>query len=117
MARFTVSQLNKPYPGYSLVNTDLLLATAGTASSELSSVQISLKQLSDYSTSTYATKYGYTIAGPVSAQGGLSARGVVAVPDVPSGPSTLQSGEVFYQTAAQVVAANDASIRVLCVKV
>ena len=45
MAKFTISQLDQIPDDYSLVDTDLVLATIGTATPFLSSVKLSLKQL------------------------------------------------------------------------
>ena len=78
--RFTISQLRSTGT-YSLLDTDLIFASIGTATYDLSSARISAKEYGDYVTSTYSINNTFTLQGvlSVSANGGDVATGA-AVP-------------------------------------
>ncbi len=78
--RFTISQLRSTGT-YSLLDTDLIFASIGTATYDLSSARISAKEYGDYVTSTYSINNTFTLQGVlgVSANGGDVATGA-AVP-------------------------------------
>ena len=68
--RFTVSQLRST-GDYALLDTDLMFASIGTATYDLSSSRITAKEFGDYVTSTYTINNNFILQGVV----GVSANG------------------------------------------
>lgn len=119
MARFTISQLRPKGVDYTLLDSDLVLISTGTATYDLSSVRVSLRELSDYTVTTYAQNrvHGFALQGPLSAQQGMSANGgsshTIRLEDLPASSSGLQSGDLYTQTGDTF--GGSAAIKVLCV--
>ena len=132
MPQFTIDQLNPIDVGYNtgaalgsgFLDSDLLMASIGTNTHDLSSVKISFRQLvEDYMITNYSEIHGFTITGNVSAQGGLSANGgstsvgggtrTIRLNDLPTAATGLQTGDLFTRTAAQLDGTG--STKVICV--
>ena len=100
MGTFTVSQLNAKESGYTLQDADLLLATIGSNTADLSSVRMSFQQFAQlYLFTQYAVQNGITITGGLSAASGLSAHDTgdftINFGILPASDSGLQVGDVF----------------------
>ena len=108
MARYTVSQLRPKGETYTLLDSDLLLVSTGTATYDLSSVRMSLREFGDYAVTTYAQNrvHGFALQGPLSAQVGLSAHGgapyTIRLENLPTTSSGLQTGDLYTQTVTQI---------------
>ena len=76
--RFTISQLRSTGGSYSLLDTDLLFGSIGTATYDLSSARISAKEYGDYLASTYTTNNKFILSGcfGIKSNGGDVASGV-----------------------------------------
>jgi|LULG01.1.fsa_nt_gb hypothetical protein len=74
MAQFTISQLNTKDGDYTIQDTDVVMITVGTQTTDLSSVRVSFKQFADWIVETYAANHGVHITGNVACSG-LSAIG------------------------------------------
>jgi len=119
MATFTVNQLNTKESAYTLQHTDLLLASIGSTTADLSSVKMSFEQFTQFYVLTqYALTHGITIQGGLSALGGLSANDTgdftINFQGLPTSDSGLNTGDLFTQTETQVAAGG--SNKVICVK-
>ena len=119
MSRFTISQLGNKGSSYTILDSDLLLGSIGSATYDLSSVRVSMKEYADYMTSTYAQNNVLAVTGSLSAQVGLSANGggihPIRLEDLPTTSSGLQTGEVYTQTVAQIHGSGSSTVKVLCV--
>ena len=119
-SRYTISQLKTKGEGYTIVDTDLAVVTTGTATFDLSSVRISVKEFGDYITAGYAQQNVFSVHGSISAGQGLSANCLGArtinIDNIPSSSSGLQSGDIFTQTVAQIHGSGSSTTKVLCVK-
>lgn len=119
MSTFTTSQLNTKETDYTLQDTDLLLASVGTATADLSSIKMSFQQFAQlYVFTQYALEHGITITGAVSAQGGLSANAsgewTINLKGLATSDTGLRTGDLFTQTETEVAAGG--SNKVICVK-
>jgi len=119
MGTFTVSQLNAKQSDYTLQDADLLFASLGSNTADLSSVRISFKQYAEnYIFSQYAINNGITITGGVSAAAGLSAHDTgdwtINFGILPTADTGLQTGDLFTQTGTQL--GGSGSTKVLCIK-
>lgn len=79
MPQFTISQLNDGDSGYTIQDTDLLMITVGTQTTDLSSIKVSFKQFTEWIIQTYVVNHGLHITGNV-AMSGLSAVGGSTAP-------------------------------------
>lgn len=118
MATFTVSQLNAKQTDYTVQDADLIIATIGTSTADLSSVRMSFKQFTDlYTVGQYAINNGFSVQSGISALGGLSANhgGVhtVNIANLPTVSTGLQTGDIFTQTAAEL--GGTGSTKVICI--
>jgi len=95
------------------------MASIGSDTYNLSSVRLTLRDLGDYFASTYATNNTLAVAGPLSAQLGLSANGVKAHPinfaGLPVTTTGLQAGDLFTQTKAEILGTGSSTQKILCV--
>ena len=118
-SKFTISQLRARQSSYDIIDTDLMLASIGTATYDLSSVRISAKEYGDYLTTTY-TNNVFSVHGPASAAEGLSAVHATAktinLQSLPTADTGLQTGDLFTQTKAQILGTGSDATKVLCVK-
>ena len=119
MSTFTTSQLNTKETDYTLQDTDLLLASIGTSTADLSSIKMSFQQFAQlYVFTQYALEHGITITGGVSAQGGLSANQsgewTINFKGLPTADTNCKTGDLFTQTETEVAAGG--SNKVICVK-
>ena len=62
-SKFTISQLRAKAGSYTVLDTDMLVASIGTATYDLSSVRMSAKEYGDYMTSTYSTNNNFIVQG------------------------------------------------------
>jgi len=122
MARFTISQLRPKGVDYGLLDSDLVIVSTGTATYDLSSVRVSLREIGDYAVTTYAQNRleGFVLQGPLSAQRGLSASSgyggdsnTIRLEGLATVSTGLQTGDLFTRTAAQL--GGSGSTKVLCV--
>ena len=129
MPQFTISQLKAKDANYSpqgqtgvgFLDTDLLFASVGTNTHDLSSVKISMYQLTqDYILTNLALKHGFTITGNVSAQGGLSANGgtgnTINLGDLPASPTGLKTGDLYTAQVKDVIGSGTSTDKILMVK-
>tara|TARA_B100001123_G_scaffold342653_1_gene388848 strand:- start:399 stop:767 length:369 start_codon:yes stop_codon:yes gene_type:complete len=122
MARYTISQLKSiPASTYNLLDSDLMIASIGSSTYNLSSVRVTLRDIGDYLTSTYATQNTFTVTGPLSSQGGLSAKAAATTPirleGLPTSSTGLQTGELYTQTGTQLgISSPGDSVKYLLVK-
>lgn len=119
MGTFTVSQLNSKQDNYTLQDADLLFASVGSNTADLSSVRMSFQQFAQlYLFTQYAIKHGITITGGLSAQGGLSAHDTgdftINFGSLASTDTGLQTGDLFTQTETEVAAGG--TNKVICIK-
>lgn len=117
MPRFSISQLEVKDPNLSIVDSDLVVASLGTTTNEISSYKVSYKQSMDYALKTYPATHGFAISSGLSAMLGLSARhtsgNTINIDNLPTTSSGLKSGDLFTQTATQL--GGSGSTKVLCV--
>ena len=112
--RFTVSQLRTTGSTYDLLDTDLMFATIGTATYDLSSVRVSTKEYATYMLTTYATNNNYIVSGGhfgIDANGGDVAT-TAAVP-------LTNHASLFVTAAAEtstLAAGTEGQIKVLALK-
>ena len=119
MSTFTVSQLQDRESSYTFKDADLLLASIGSSTADLSSVQMSFQQFAQlYLFTQYAVTNGITITGGLSAAAGLSAHDTgdwtINFGILPNADTGLQVGDLFTQTETEVAAGG--SNKVICVK-
>tara|TARA_R110002050_G_scaffold300427_1_gene469727 strand:- start:3332 stop:3706 length:375 start_codon:yes stop_codon:yes gene_type:complete len=74
MPQFTISQLITKESDYTIQDTDLMMITIGTQTTDLSSIKVSFNQFAEWIVQTYAANHGLSITGNV-AMSGLSAIG------------------------------------------
>ena len=118
MARYTISQLGAKSNSYTLLDSDLIVTSVGTATYDLSSIRVSLREYGDYLTTTYSVNNTFTIAGQISAMAGLSAVSpndslMIHLSGLPAASTNLQAGDLYTQTAAQL--GGSGSVKVVCV--
>lgn len=106
MPQFTISQLNVGDSDYTIQDTDLMMVTIGTQTTDLSSIKVSFSQFADWIIQTYAQNHGLSITGNV-AMSGLSAvganTGTVRFAELPTENTTagrtaingLKQGDLF----------------------
>ena len=118
MPRYSISQLKSKDANLSIVDSDVVVASLGTNTNEISSYKVSYKQSMNYVQETYPGTHGFTIHSGVSASQGLSANChggfAIHIDNLPTTSSNLKTGEVFTQTAAQL--GGSGSTKVLCIK-
>jgi len=119
MATYTINQLNAKESDYTMEHTDLLLASIGTSTADLSSVKMSFEQFTQfYILTQYALTHGITVQGGLSACGGLSAHDTgdytINFKGIPTSNSGLKTGDLFTQTETEVAAGG--TNKVICVK-
>lgn len=95
-SRFTVSQLRSTGAAYSLLDTDLMFASIGTATYDLSSVRISTKEYGDYLAGTYTINNKFILSGAFgikSNEGDVASGAATSLTDYASLYETGASGE------------------------
>ena len=117
MPRFTISQLGGKNAGYALLDTDLMLLSIGTATYDLSSTRVSLREFGDYIAGEYSTNNTLTVAGQVSAMQGLSAVSpnnelMISLSGLPGSPTDLKPGDLYTQAGNAI---DSAGISVVCI--
>ena len=117
MPRFTISQLGAKNPGYVLLDTDLMLVSIGTATYDLSSTRVTLREFGDYLAGEYSSNNTFTVAGQMSAMQGLSAVSpnnelMISLSGLPGSPSDLRAGDLYTQAGDSL----NSGHLVVCVK-
>ena len=78
MPQFTISQLNAGDSDYVIKDTDVMMVTVGTQSTDLSSVQVSFKQFAEWIIQTYTANHGLHVTGNVAVSGLSAVGGTIA---------------------------------------